>query len=148
MKLHESIEINSPPEKVWPFLVEAEKIRAWYFPLLEFEFTSDHRGVGTTFSYVEKTPGGTMKINFAVTEWVENETMAFKMTSGEFLKGDDQSWTVERTDTGCRFIFQENAEFPYGVLGKVMGAFAQIGSKANVKEMLRKLKGLVESNPS
>lgn len=146
MKLHESIEIKSSPGKVWPFLVEPEKILDWYFPLQEFKFTSEHRGLGASFFYVEGMPFGLIKLNFQVTEWVENKTIAFRMTAGEFLKGDEQSWTVEETDAGCRFIFQENAEFPYGFLGKVLGVFARIGSQSNVKKMLLRLKRLVEEN--
>ena len=125
---------------------EAEKILKWYFTLQEFEFTSELRSVGTTFYYVEEIPVGTMKLNFQVTEWVENERIVFRMTSGEFLKDDEQSWTLEKTANGCKFIFLEDGEFPFGIFGKLLGLFARIGSRANVKKMLVMLKGLVEGN--
>ena len=146
MKLQGSIEIDTPPEKVWPFLIEPENILEWNFPLEEFEFTSKHSGVGATFYYVEEMPRGTMKLHFEITEWVENERIVFHMTTGEFLKDDEQSWILERTPSGCRFIFLENAVFPYGIIGRFLGMFARIGSQSNVKKMLAKLKNLAEKS--
>jgi hypothetical protein len=145
MKLQGSIDINAPPENVWEYLVDPEKILKWYFPLEVFEFTNKLRGIGTTFYYVEKMPGGRMKLHFEVTHWVKNEQISFHMTSGEFLKADHQSWIIEKAPNGCEFIFLEDAEFPYGVIGKLMGLFARINSQANVKKMLAKLKSLAES---
>jgi uncharacterized protein YndB with AHSA1/START domain len=145
MQLQGSIDINTSPEKVWGFLTDPDRIRSWYLPLVEFEFTCQHRGAGTTFYYVEEMPVGTMKLDFEVTEWEENERIEFHMTAGEFLAADHQSWMLEKTPDGCRFIFREDAEFPYGILGKFMGIFARIGSQANVNKMLAKLKSLAES---
>jgi uncharacterized protein YndB with AHSA1/START domain len=146
MKLSGSIEIAAPPEKIWPYLVEPEKILEWYFPLEEFQYTSEQRaGVGTTFYYVEASPVGSVKLNFTVTEWVENRRIAFRMTSGDFLKAAEQSWTVEPTPSGSMFTFDEEGEFPYGLIGKLMALFARMGSQANVRKMLTRLKSLAEA---
>lgn len=146
MKLEDSILIEAGPEKVWPFLTEPERIRDWYFPLEAFEFTSEqHEGQGATFYYVEKAPVGSMKLNFEITEWRENERIAFTMTSGDLLTWDEQSWTLEPTPTGSKFIFREEAGMPYGVLGRLMGFVAAFGSRANLKKMLARLKALAES---
>ena len=70
---------------------------------------------------------------------------AFNMTSGNFVKGYEQTWTVDATPPGSRFTFMEQVRLPYGVIGKVMELFARRGSEATVKEMLAKLKSLAET---
>jgi uncharacterized protein YndB with AHSA1/START domain len=146
MRVQRSIEIAAPPEKIWPFLVEPEKILKWCITLEKFEYTSEQRsGVGTPFYFEEKAAGRLMKLNFAVTEWVENERLAFSMTSGDFVKGYEQRWTVEATPSGSRFTFMERIELPYGIIGKLLGLFARRGSEAIVGEMLAELKSLAEA---
>ena len=86
-----------------------------------------------------------MRLNFAVTEWVENKRLAFSKTSGNFVKGYEQRWTVEATPSGSRFTFMEKVELPYGIIGKVIGLFARRSSEATVGEMLAKLKSLAEA---
>ena len=50
MKVQKSIEIAAPPDKVWPFLIEPEKILEWCITFLKLEYTGEQRsGVGTTF---------------------------------------------------------------------------------------------------
>ena len=146
MRIERSVEIAAPPEKIWPFLVEPEKIMQWFTLLKKFEYTGEQcSGVGTPFYIEEKAGGPLMKLNFTAAEWVENEKLAFKMTSGNFVKGYEQTWTVEATPSGSRFAFMEQVDLPYGIIGKLMGTFAQHGSEATVKEMLSKLKSLVEA---
>ena len=146
MKVQGSIEIAAPPEKIWPFLVEPEKILKWCITLEKFEYTGEQRsGVGTPFRFEERIPGRLMKLNFVVTEWAENERLAFNMTSGDFAKGYEQRWTVETTPSGSRFTFMEDIELPYGIIGEILGLFAQLGSQANVRKMLAKLKSLAEA---
>ena len=146
MKVERSIEIAVPPEKIWPFLVEPEKIMKWFTLLQKFEYTGEQRsGVGTPFYYEEKSGGRLMKFNYKVTEWVENERLAFSMTSGNMLKSYEERWTVEAIPSGSRFTFMEQGEFPYGIIGKVIGLFAQRSSGTTVGKMLTKLKSLAEA---
>jgi uncharacterized protein YndB with AHSA1/START domain len=146
MKVQKSIEIAAPPDKIWPFLVEPEKILKWCITFLKFEYTGEQRsGVGTTFYLEEKAGGPLMKLNFRITEWVENKRVAFSMISGTFVKGYEQSWTVEATPSGSRFTLMEEVKLPYGIIGKIMGLFAQRGSEATVGKMLPKLKSLAEA---
>jgi uncharacterized protein YndB with AHSA1/START domain len=146
MKVQNSIEIAAPPEKVWPFLVEPEKILKWCITFRKFEYTGEQRsGVGTALHVEEKAGGPLMRLNFTVTEWEENKKLAFNMTSGTFVKGYEQTWAVDSTPSGSRFTFMEQVKLPYGVIGKVMELFTRGGSEATVKEMLAKLKSLVET---
>ena len=146
MKVHKSIGIAATPEKIWPFLVEPEKILKWCITFIKFEYTSEqHSGAGTTFYLEEKAGGSLMKLNFRITEWLENERVAFSMTSGNSVKGYDQSWTVETTPSGSRFTFMENVRLPYGIIGKIIGLFVQRSSAATVAKMLPRLKSLAEA---
>lgn len=145
MKVQKSIEITAPPEKIWPYLVEPDKILKWCITFVKFEYTGEQRsGVGATFYLEEKAGGPLMKLNFRITEWIENEKFAFSMTSGNFVKDYNQSWTVQAILSGSRFTFMEEVVLPYGIIGKIMGPLAQRGSEATVKKMLPKLKSLAE----
>lgn len=146
MKIERSIVIDAPPERIWPFLVEPEKILQWYLPLEEFKYISEqHGGVGTTFYYVEKIPTGSTRLSFKATEWVENQRFAFTLTEGLWLRKYNESYTIESTPSGSNFMFLLEAEFPWGVLGRLFAAIMGMGSKANLKKMLPKLKELVEA---
>ncbi len=145
MKVQGSIDIAAPPERVWPFLVEPERILQWYALLQKFEYTSEqHTGVGATF-YMEEKAAVFMKLSFVMTEWAENAKLAFRMTSGNFVKGYEQAWTLEPTPSGSRFTLGEEVTMPYGPLGRVLGALSRSSSEGHVKEILAKLKALAEA---
>ena len=132
MKVQKSIEIAAPPDKIWPFLIEPEKILKWCITFLKFEYTGEQRsGLGTTFYLEEKAGGPLMKLNFRITEWVENERVAFSMISGNFVKGYEQSWAVEATPSGSRFTFMEEVKLPY--------AKSRLFGLALATEILRRL---------
>jgi uncharacterized protein YndB with AHSA1/START domain len=146
MKVQRSIEIKAPPDKIWPWLTEPEKIMKWFTLLRKFEYTSEQRGgVGTTFYYEEKSGGQLMKMNYKVTEWLENRKIAFGVTSGS-LKKDDQVWSIEPTPAGSRFTMFEDLEMPMGIFGKIIGAlFGQMMIGGNMKKILANLKKSAEA---
>jgi uncharacterized protein YndB with AHSA1/START domain len=146
MKIQRSIDIKATPEKIWPFLIEPEKILKWFNLLQKFEYTGEKRsGVGTTFYYEEKSSGQLMKLNYVVTEWAENKTLAFKVTSGS-LKKDDQVWSIEATPSGSRFTMFEDLEMPMGIIGKIIGVlFGGMMIGGNIKKILANLKKLAEA---
>jgi uncharacterized protein YndB with AHSA1/START domain len=147
MKVCKSIEIAAPPEKIWPFLVEPDKILKWCITFKKFEYTSEQQiEAGTTFYLEEKAGGPFMKLNFIITELVKNERVAFNMTSGNFIKGYNQSWTVHNTPVGSRFTFMEEVKLPYGIIGKIMEFFGKRGSETTVGKMLSGLKSLAEAS--
>jgi uncharacterized protein YndB with AHSA1/START domain len=146
VKVQESIEIKVPPENVWPFLIEPEKILKWIITFQKFEYTTEqHSGVGTPFYVEEKAGGPLMKINFAVTEWVENERLAARMVSGDMLKSYELRFTLEPTPSGSNFTFFEITELSFGIIGKLIGAIGKRTAESHVKQCLAKLKSLVET---
>jgi predicted PP-loop superfamily ATPase len=63
MRLQRSINIAATPEKVWPFLVEPEKIMKWFTLLRKFEYTGNKQsGVGAVFHYEEKSGAQSGKV--------------------------------------------------------------------------------------
>ena len=145
MEVQQSIDISASPEKIWDFLVEPEKILVWCITFKKFEYTSEqHSGIGTTFYVEEKAGGPLMKLKFEVIEWVENEGLAFKMTSGSGVKSYEQRWSISPTQSGSIFTFMEQIELPLGFIGKLIGKFIQRSSESHVKQMLAKLKNSAE----
>ena len=146
MKVERSVEIAASPEKIWPFLVEPEKILQWYIPLQRFEYSSEQRSsIGAPLCFEEKVAGRLMKLSCVVTEWVENERFAFRMTSGSMMKRYEERWTVATTSSGSKFTFMEQGELPYGIVGKVIEPLAQRMSGSTIDKILVKLKSLVEA---
>ena len=146
MLIRMSVDIEAPPEKVWPYLVEPEKTMQWFTALKVFEYTSEnHEGVGSTFYWKEEANDRIYELNFVTTEWIENEVFGYRMTSGDFFKSYDERWEIEPTAEGCRFTFNDHIEFPYGPIGKIIGLFAASGSKKTGSEVLANLKRLAEA---
>jgi hypothetical protein len=120
-----------------------KKIVKWFTFLKKFEYTGGCGGVGTKFYYEEKSGPMLMKLHYEVTEWVENQRLAFKLTSGA-PKKDDQVWALEATPTGSRFTLTEDFQMPLGILGKLMDFFLSSGVSKNVEKIVGNLKRVVE----
>jgi len=145
MKIQKAIEINAPPEKIWQFFVEPEKVLQWCITFKKFEYTGNQRSGKGTLLYIEEEAGGRLsKMQFEVIEWKENEKLAIRMVSGGNYKSYEQCFSVEPTPSGSKVSFMEEIVLPYGVIGKLIGAIAQGMSNANVDKMFAKLKVLAE----
>jgi uncharacterized protein YndB with AHSA1/START domain len=146
MRIERSIEITAAPQQVWPLLVEPEEILKWFTLLESFEYTSEpRRGAGATFHYEEKSGGRLMKLDYRVTDWVENERFAFVLVSGP-LRKDDQVWRIEGIPTGSRVTLEEDVELSGGVFGRILLALfvgRMIGR--HLMEILENLKRLAEA---
>ena len=145
MRIQRSMETSALPQAVWPYLVEPEKIMRWFTLLESFVFTSEQRGVGATFHYEERSAGRLMKLDYRVTEWVENRRFAFTMASGPLVK-DDQAWQIEAVPAGSRVTLEEDVELSGGMFGRMLlalGVGRSIGR--HLEQMLARLKELVEA---
>lgn len=139
-----SVDIEAPPEKVWPYLVEPEKTMQWFTALKKFEWTSEEQGgVGSIFYWYEEASDRKFNLWFETTERVENEVFGYSMTKGDF-KSYDQRWEIEETPDDCRFTFNDHIEFHYGPIGKIIGYFASRGARQTGTEILANLKRLAE----
>ena len=146
MKIQKSIEIAAVAEKIWPFLVEPANIMKWCRTVQRIRHTSEQRsGLRTPFYFEEKAVGRLMKLHFVVSEWVVNRSVAFKMTSGNLVKGYEQKYTLEPTPTGIRCTCFEDVTLPFGILGKFVELFRRPISEAHLEKMLVKLKSIGEA---
>jgi hypothetical protein len=145
MRIHKSIQITAPAIKIWPFLVEPHHILRWC-PVETIRHTSkQYGGLNTPFYFEEKVIGRLLRMNFVITEWVENESVAFKMTSGNIVKGYEQRYTIHPISSGSQFTCFEDVKLPYGILGKVAGLLRRFTSEGRLETMLGKLKVLAEA---
>jgi len=146
MKLCRSIIIKATGEKIWPFLVDPEKIIKWCTPINIIRPTSQQNsGLRATFYFEEKTGGRMMKLHFIVTEWVLHRSVAFKMTSGNVVKSYEQRYTIETVPSGSRCTCFEDVTLPYGILGRFAGLFRRFTSNGLLDNMLLNLKDAVEA---
>ena len=114
MKIQKAIEINAPPEKIWQFFVEPEKVLQWCITFKKFEYSGIQRSGKGTPLYIEEEAGGRLsKMRFDVIEWKENEKFAIRMVSGGTYKSYDQCFSVEPTPSGCKVSFMEEIVLPY-----------------------------------
>lgn len=145
MKVSESIEINAPPSKVWPFLVEPEKVLQWCITFKKFEYCAQQRSGPGTPLYIEEDAGaGLTRMNFVVQDWKENEKLDLRMVSGASYKSYEQHLALEPTAGGSRFTYGEELVLPYGILGQMMGLVAERMSAKTLHTMLSRLKVLAE----
>jgi uncharacterized protein YndB with AHSA1/START domain len=145
MRVRKTIEIAAPPQSVWPFLVEPEKVLQWCITFRRFEYTGLQRtGAGAPLTIEEEAGGHLSKMQFEVAEWRENEKLALHMVSGASYKSYEQQFSLEPSPSGSRFTFEEEIELPYGVVGKLIGLAAERMSAATVDKMESRLKELAE----
>jgi uncharacterized protein YndB with AHSA1/START domain len=147
MKVDKSIQISAAPEKVWPYLVEPEKVVMWFDSFKKCEYRSKkHSGIGTTYYVEEKVPGPLRKINFKVSDWDENKHLTLKMESGKNVNSYEIHWTLKESPSGANFHFVENVGMPFGIVGKILGKLGQGTADKMVEGMLTKLKELSEDS--
>ena len=147
MLVSKSVDIDAPPERVWPYLVEPEKATQWFTALRRFDWTSEPAGgVGSTFYWEEEAGGRTYHLHFETTEWDVNRVFGYRMTSGDFFNSYDERWVVEESPAGSRFTFNDHIEFPYGPIGRVIGWFAARDAQKTGTEILSNLKRLAEAD--
>ena len=145
MKIQKTIKIAAPASKIWPFLVEPRNILKWC-PVETIRCTGEpHSGLKAPFYFEERAIGRLFMMNFVVTEWVINERIAFKMTSGNIVRGYEQRYTIQNFPSGSQFTCFEDVTMPYGVIGRAAGLLRRFVSEGRLEKMLGKLKVLAEA---
>jgi uncharacterized protein YndB with AHSA1/START domain len=145
MQVQMGVDIEAPPEKVWPYLVDPDMAMQWYTSLTKFEYTSEGPGPDSTFYWEEMVRGKMYSNHFRTTEWVENRVFAYEMTESNYFKSYTERWELKPTATGCRFSFNDTMVFPYGPFGKIMGWFGERMAQKSSQEILQNLKRLAEA---
>ncbi len=147
MIVQRSLEIKAAPKKIWPHITEPELILRWFTFLTKYEFKDAERGgEGVSFYWQEKQGGFIyLTLHYRITKWVENESIAFKLSSGP-LKKDDQTWRLEETPEGLRFGIRTEIEFTGGLLDSLMKPAVTMVINRNMDKVLKNLKAVVEAS--
>lgn len=146
MRVQKSIDITVPPEKVWPFFIEPEKVLQWCITFKKYEYSGNQfQGVETPIYIEEQAGGPLMKMNFKIISCTENQLLVLQMVSGTGVKAYKQNWSLEAIPSGSRFTFAEEVELPFGIIGKLLGTLMEGSSRATVDKMLIKIKTLAEA---
>jgi hypothetical protein len=146
MKVQRSLDVSVPAQVIWPYFVIPEKILQWCITFKKFEYSNGKRGEAGAHVYIEEQAGGPlMKMNFEITECIENQKVTLTMLSGPMMKSYQQWWSLAAIPTGTRISFAEEIEFGMGLLGKLLGSFQEKTSLGTIEKMLARLKALVEA---
>ena len=119
-KLTKSIEIEASPEKVFAFLLDAEKMNEVTKGYSESEYTSKGPvGVGTTIHFVGKAGGSQAEYDMEYTEFEKNKKISMHTIGASKLKMQ-YSNTLEPTAKGTKLTITYDYELPYSILGKIV----------------------------
>jgi uncharacterized protein YndB with AHSA1/START domain len=145
MRIHRSIHIAADSGRIWPLLIDPEKIQQWCPPVRTIRFTGEQKhGIGTRFYFEEKAGGQLLKLHMIVTEWKQNVSIAFEMAAGNLVKSYSQRYVIKTMAQGSHVTVFEEVRLPYGIIGSIAGLFRRPVSNAHLDRMLAKLKNLSE----
>lgn len=143
-----TIEIDAPPEVVWPWIAQIEKHAAWSPKKYTVQHVAGEPGsVGSTYRSVGWVPGEkehSMEVH--ITEVVPYERFALRADDeqGSFLNSYDLKKSGEGTEVTYRIVFppmKGAAAFLVPVLFPIIG-------KADIRKRMKLLKSAVEASPS
>jgi uncharacterized protein YndB with AHSA1/START domain len=116
IKTDASIEIDAPPETVFDWLTERDKLAKWtgvapdYMPADVSELTAGFHGKGTL-----KAPDGPRKAQFDVTDYEPPAKFGFKVT----YEGGDSITDYRLTPTGSGTKLEIDADTDYARMGEL-----------------------------
>jgi len=110
MKFKYTMDINCAPEKVWFWLGDPERARAWQTNVSKTEIlekTADW--IGTTFRETIEENGGSTELEGIVTGYKENQLLAMR-ASGKYNVVDIE-WQLSAIGENARLILNTNIRF-------------------------------------
>ncbi len=132
------VHIDAPPEVVWPYMDDLPFLRA--LPFTTLEVIGEPVNVGTKYRWTFALPLGlTFRLDEVVTEWVENERIAYRAISGWAMEAGPVL-TPERG--GTRFRFTLRYRLP-GLWKLTPHWLMELGCRQGLKN----LKKMIEANP-
>lgn len=140
-----SVQIDAPPEAVWPYLVDWENLNKWMLEGSGFTVTSPHRtGLGVEAEAKIKIGGISTIDRVRVTGW--DPPSFLEITHLAWVKGKG-IMHAEIHDRSTIVSWKEIFIPPWGIVGAIgMRIFAPL-MKRIFKRDLSILKSLVESEP-
>ncbi len=117
-RIERSIEIRAQPEKIWA-IVFWDRVPEWFDIIKKVGHTSEIKdGLGATVHVVAKAGGVNAVWNSEVSEWKENEKIAWHSTGGQVTM--TSSMTFSPIKDGTKLTFEMDYDLPYSILGKII----------------------------
>ena len=147
-RIEKSIEIKTPPEKVWEMLALDRwpewMVEEWKNP----EYTSevhtpkDKYKVGASAHIFDRNT----KYDFEITESLENEKITFRTkVAGGGKVTMNVTFILEPDEEATRLTYAIDYEMPWGIFGKFLEkAFAKRMGEGQLEKSLEKLKSILE----
>ncbi len=132
------VHMDAPPEVVWAYMADLPFLRT--LPFTTMEVIGKPVRIGTVYRWAFNLPLGlTFRFDEVVTEWVENERIAYRATSGWVMEAGPVL-TPERG--GTRFHFTLRYRFP-GLWKLTPHWLMELGCRQGLKN----LKKMIEAKP-
>jgi uncharacterized protein YndB with AHSA1/START domain len=146
MKILLSVEINSPPARVFGWLESPEKAVKWMTSVAKTEILHETpERIGTTFREVVEEDGNGVELQGVITNFKPNKSISFHLDSR--VNVVDVEYCVEAIPNGTRLTQTGNVrwKFPVNVISIFMGAKIKQNISAQSQKEFEKLKELCES---
>lgn len=113
-----SIEITAPPDKVFDFLLDFDKMNAIHQGYTTATLTSKDlpAGIGTTAHFVGQHGGSKSEWDMKITEFERNKRLRWQSMKPEI----SNIMTLEPTSNGTMLTHTTHYELPYSAFGKFM----------------------------
>jgi uncharacterized protein YndB with AHSA1/START domain len=135
--------IRRPPEVVWPFLVDWERLDRWMAEARAFRVVGRRReGVGVEAKATIRIAGITTRDLVRVTRWEPPRVLEIAHLGWVRGRGFMQ---LSPRDGGSTLLWREELRPPWGVVGRLGMSLAFPLMRRTFRRDLRLLKALVES---
>jgi uncharacterized protein YndB with AHSA1/START domain len=137
-----TIDIRRPPEAVWPYLVDWERLDRWMKEARGFEVIGEQReGVGVEAEATIRIAGITTRDRVRVSQW--QPPVLLEIQHLGWVKGTGYM-ELSPTEEGCNVFWREELFAPLGPLGRSGLRMISPIMRRIFRRDLRLLKGLVE----
>jgi carbon monoxide dehydrogenase subunit G len=140
-----SFEFEAPPEKVWAFLSDMEKMNEISKGYTEFKQTSKGPvGVGTTYHWISSAGGPRAETDMEITEFEKNKKLTMRTIRSKFKM--QQTATLEPTAKGTKLTYIMDYNMPYSIFGRIVDKLSvQKTLDKNLEKMASDMKKALEA---
>ena len=145
MRLETEVEIEATPERVFDLLLDPARLDEWVTASRGVVDVPDGRlRAGSSFRQHLRVGGARFDVRWRVTE-LERPRLAVWEGRGPAGTHAEVRYELSENDSGTRFRYCNDYEFPGGPLGSVAGRIGSAPARHSMRTSLRKLKRLLES---
>lgn len=142
--IQETLEINSPVDKVFAYVSAAKSWPKWHASMLEASQTSSGPlGFGTTFGGINKVMGRRMPWTSKITEYAPNKKWSETISSGS--TSIKEQLTFESSGGGTKFT--QVYDIKVGGFLRLLSPMVISSMRKEMKTNLNSLKSLLEAKP-